>query len=291
MILVTGGTGSFGKAFLAWMQSRSQEPVRVLSRDEEKQRAQATRFPAEYVIGDVRDRASVRRAMRGVTEVFHAAALKQVPQSEAHPAEYVHTNVEGTDNVCREAEEAGARVVLLSTDKAVLPVGVMGGTKQLAEAVCTSYGFNVVRYGNVVGSRGSIVPLFRSQVARGEPVTITEPSMTRFLITLDEAIGLVLTAMLAESDGSIYVRKSPAATVEQIARCLAPGHPQKVIGVRPGEKLHEDLIGAHEHAEDFGNYFKVTRNRYGGRAYTSLDAPTLKDAELTALLAQAPDDL
>lgn len=289
MILVTGGTGSFGKAFV---RAASGFPVRVLSRDEEKQRRMAQDFPGvEFVIGDVRDRASVRRAMRGVTQVFHAAALKQVPQSEANPQEYVETNVTGTDNVCREAEEAGARLVLLSTDKAVLPVGVMGGTKQLAEAVCASYGFNVVRYGNVVGSRGSIVPIWRAQVARGEAITITDPAMTRFLITLDEAIGLVITAMDADPDGSIYVRKSPAATVAQVARVLAPGHPTRVTGVRPGEKLHEDLIGAHESAQDCGDYFRVTRNQYGGKPYTSLDAPTLTDAELAALLAQAPDDV
>jgi len=288
MILVTGGTGSFGKAFL---RSTISGEFRVLSRDEEKQRRMALDFPdVDYVIGDVRDLESVRSAMRGVTHVFHAAALKQVPQSETNPGEYVRTNVTGTDNVCRAAREAGARVVLLSTDKAVLPVGVMGGSKQLAEAVAASYGCNSVRYGNVVGSRGSIVPLFRSQIAKGQPVTITDPTMTRFLITLDEAVGLVWTAMRDEPTGSIYVKRSPAATVEQIARVLAPGHPQKVIGVRPGEKLHEDLIGAHEYAEDCGDYFRVQRNRYGGKAYTSLDAPTLTDDELAALLAKAPTD-
>ena len=289
MILVTGGTGSFGHAFI---KGQCKPCVRVISRDEEKQRRMARLYPdVEFVLGDVRDRATVRRAMRNVDQVFHAAALKQVPQAEAQPDQYVRTNVEGTDNVCREAEEAGARVVLLSTDKAVLPVGVMGASKMLAEAVCTSYGFNVVRYGNVVGSRGSIVPLFREQIRKGEPVTVTDPTMTRFLITLDEAIGLVHTAMSAEPDGSVYVRKSPAATVQQIVDVMAPGHPTKVIGIRPGEKLHEDLVAAHETAEDCGDYFRVTRNRYGGQPYTSLDAPTLTDEELDALLGQAPDDL
>lgn len=288
MILITGGTGSFGKAFLR----ATNIPTRVLSRDEEKQRKAAIEFPAvDFVIGDVRDRESVKRAMRGVTQVFHAAALKQVPQSEANPGEYVRTNVIGTENVCAVAQETGARVVLLSTDKAVLPVGVMGGTKQLAEAICVAYGFNVVRYGNVIGSRGSIVPLFRSQIAKGQPITITDPEMTRFLITLDEAIGLIVTAMEAEPDGTIFVRKSPAATVAQIVRAMAPGYPTKIIGVRPGEKLHEDLVGAHEQATDLGDYFRVRRNVYGGTPYTSLAAPTLTEPELAALLAQAPDEM
>lgn len=290
MILVTGGTGSFGRSFVRLLDP-TYLSVRVLSRDEEKQRRMAFDYPdVDYVIGDIRDRATVRRAMRGVTQVFHAAALKQVPQSEANPAEYVATNITGTDNVCAEAQEVGARVVLLSTDKAVLPVGVMGGTKQLAEAVAASYGFNTVRYGNVVGSRGSVIPLFRSQIAHKQPITITDPAMTRFLITLDEAIELVMIAMTDEPTGTIYVRKSPAATVEQIARVLAPGHPQKIIGVRPGEKLHEDLVGAHERATDCGTYFRVKRNAYGGQPYTSLDAPTLTDDVLAAILAKAPTD-
>lgn len=290
MILVTGGTGSFGKAFIC--AAAGLDDIRVLSRDEEKQRRMAQDFPeVEFVIGDVRDRASVRKAMRGVDQVFHAAALKQVPQSEANPAEYVATNVTGTDNVCAEADETGANVVLLSTDKAVLPGSVMGATKQIAEAVCTSYGFNVVRYGNVIGSRGSVIPLFRSQMAAGKPITITDPAMTRFLITLTDAIGLVQVAMSAERTGTVFVRKSPACTLEQFVRVFAPDYPTQVVGVRPGEKLHEDLVAAHETAIDCGDHFRVTRNAYGGKPYTSLDAPTITDDELAALLAQAPDDV
>lgn len=282
MILVTGGTGSFGHAYIA---AHPTERIRVLSRDEEKQRVMRGEFPhLDFVLGDVRDRETLREAMRGITRVFHAAALKQVPQSEAHPGEYVRTNVIGTENVCSVAREVGANVVFLSTDKAVLPVGVMGGTKAIGEAIASSYGFNSVRYGNVVGSRGSILPVFRDQMAKGEPITITDPSMTRFLITLPEAIDLVDTAMDAPADGTVYVRKSPAATVEQFVRVLAPGYPTRVIGVRPGEKLHEDLIAEHESAEDCGTYFRVTRNRYGGRSYGSLDAPRLTDDELAALL-------
>jgi UDP-N-acetylglucosamine 4,6-dehydratase len=280
--LVTGGTGSFGHAYV---KAHPDERIRILSRDEEKQRAMRVEFPdLEYRVGDVRDRDAVRAAMRDVDKVFHAAALKQVPQCEDHPREAYLTNVTGTENVCLIAQEAGARVVLLSTDKAVLPVGVMGATKMLAEAVATSYGFNVVRYGNVIGSRGSILPVFREQIARGVPITITDPLMTRFLITLDEAIRLVDRAMDASPRGHIYVRKSPAATVEQFVRVLAPGYPTKVIGVRPGEKRHEDLLAPHELATDCDYYFIVERNKPGGATYTSEHAPRLSDEALAALL-------
>jgi UDP-N-acetylglucosamine 4,6-dehydratase len=210
--------------------------------------------------------------------------LKQVPQCEDHPREAYLTNVTGTENVCLVAQEAGARVVLLSTDKAVLPVGVMGATKMLAEAVATSYGFNVVRYGNVIGSRGSILPVFREQIARGVPITITDPLMTRFLITLDEAIRLLDRAMDAAAGGHVYVRKSPAATVEQFVRVLSPGYPTQVIGVRPGEKRHEDLLAPHELATDCDYYFIVERNKPGGATYTSEHAPRLSDEALAALL-------
>lgn len=281
--LVTGGTGSFGHAY-----STTYGPVRILSRDEEKQRAMIAKYPEhDYHIGDVRDRDSLRRAMEGVTEVFHAAALKQVPQCEHNPGEAYRTNVVGTENVCIVAREFGARVVTLSTDKAVLPVGVMGATKMLAEAVTTSYGFNVVRYGNVLGSRGSIVPVFRALVDAGEPITITDRHMTRFLITLPEAIGLVRLAMDSDPDGTVFVRKSPAATVDQLIRALAgERYPTKVIGIRPGEKLHEDLITETEHATDCGEYFRVRRNVYGGRPFTSdKDAQRLTDRQLRRLLA------
>lgn len=284
--LVTGGTGSFGHAYV---KAHPGERIRVFSRDEEKQRAMRVEFPdLEYVIGDVRDREAVRQAMWGVKRVFHAAALKQVPQSEENPGEYVRSNILGTENVCAAARDFGARVVFLSTDKAVMPVGVMGATKMLGEAIAASYGFNSVRYGNVIGSRGSILPVFRAQMALGKPITITDPAMTRFLITLSEAIGLVDIAMDAEPNSRIYVRKSPAATVAQFVRSLAGrAYPTKVIGTRPGEKLHEDLIAEHEYATDCGDYFVVERNRHGGMAYTSLDAPTLTDDELAALLLQA----
>lgn len=284
--LVTGGTGSFGHAYV---RAHPAERIRIFSRDEEKQRAMRIEFPhLEYVIGDVRDREALRGAMWGVTRVFHAAALKQVPQSEDNPGEYVRSNILGTENVCTVARDFSANVVFLSTDKAVMPVGVMGATKMLGEAIASAYGFNSVRYGNVIGSRGSILPVFRAQMAKGQPITITDPAMTRFLITLSEAIGLVDTAMDAEPTGAVYVRKSPAATVAQFVRALA-GHsyPIRHIGIRPGEKRHEDLIAEHESAVDCGDHFVVTRNQYGGMAYTSQDAPTLTDDELAALLVQA----
>jgi UDP-N-acetylglucosamine 4,6-dehydratase len=290
-LLITGGTGSFGKAYLKAVPK--DVDVLILSRDEEKQRKMALRFPhVRYVIGDVRDRDAVRQAMRGVTQVFHAAALKQVPQSEANPGETLRTNVLGTENVCLAAQEVGAKVVVLSTDKAVEPVGVMGATKMLAERTAVHYGYNVVRYGNVVGSRGSIVPLFRDLISRCEPLTVTEPGMTRFLITLDEAIGLVTTAMDAPMDGSIFARKSPAATVAQLVRVMVPpDYAVKIIGTRPGEKWHEHLVLPHEAAVDCGTYFRI--DRYGQRAgiaYSSEVAPRLSDDELAAMIDGAPTD-
>lgn len=288
MILITGGTGSFGHAYLR----HTSERVRVLSRDEEKQRAMARRYPeVEYVIGDVRDRDSVYRAARGCNAIFHAAALKQVPSCEFFPVEAVRTNVLGTEHVCTVARDLGIRAVVLSTDKAVEPVGVMGASKLLAEAVARSWGVNCVRYGNVVGSRGSLIPLIREQVRRGEPITITDPTMTRFLITLAEAVELVDTALGAVPDGSVYVRKSPAATVAQVVRVMAPGHPTTIIGIRPGEKRHEHLVVAAEAAVDHGDHFRVgPAHGHGGITYSSEMAPHLTDEGLAVLLDQAPDD-
>lgn len=283
MILVTGGTGSFGNAFVARHYG---EAIRVLSRDEEKQRAMALRFPdVDYVLGDVRDRETVEDAMFGCYRVFHAAALKQVPPLERAPMQAVKTNIIGTENVCRAAWEAGARVVTLSTDKAVEPVGVMGATKLLAESITSSYGFNSVRYGNVIGSRGSIVPVWREAMSKGEPVRITDPTMTRFLITLDEALDLLDLAMEAPPDGSIYVRRSPAATVSQLARVIAGDHPTEVIGVRPGEKRHEHLVIEDEHVIEAEDHFVVKPGFPGsGIRYSSETAPRLTDDELAALL-------
>lgn len=290
MILVTGGTGSFGHAFVARHYG---EHIRVLSRDEEKQRAMALRYPdIDYVIGDVRDLETVRHAMRGIERVFHAAALKQVPPLEKAPLEAVRTNVIGTDNVCRAAWERGAKVVTLSTDKAVEPVGVMGATKMLAEAVTSAWGFTSVRYGNIIGSRGSIVPIWRAAIRRGEPVTITDPTMTRFLITLDEALDLVDLAMEQEPEGAVYVKRSPAATVAQLARVIAGSHPTVVTGVRPGEKKHEHLVVPDEHAIEEGDHYRILPGLPGtGLRYSSDYAPHLTDEELAGLIDQAPHEM
>jgi UDP-N-acetylglucosamine 4,6-dehydratase len=290
--LVTGGTGSFGHAYVK--RHHGSERIRVLSRDEEKQRAMAALYPdVEFVIGDIRDAETVRRAMRGVDRVFHAAALKQVPPLEAYPMEAVRTNIIGTDNVCQAASDVGARLVFLSTDKAVEPVGVMGGSKFLGESVARAHGFNVVRYGNVIGSRGSIIPVWRDQLAKGQPLTITDPTMTRFLITLDEALDLLETAMDAEPAGTIFVKRSPAATVRQLARAFRLqrtdiAKQDNVIGIRPGEKRHEHLVVPDEPATLHDDHFRVARHGVGsGIAYSSETAPRLTDEELADLLAVA----
>jgi len=286
--LVTGGTGSFGHAFAARFYGTAD--IVVLSRDEEKQRAMALEFPdIEYRIGDVRDLTDVRDAMRSVDRVFHAAALKQVPPLEAAPMQAVRTNIIGTDNVCRAASELwGIPTVVLSTDKAVEPVGVMGATKMLAEAVASSWGYNSVRYGNIIGSRGSIVPIWRKAIADGEPVRITDPDMSRFVITLDDALDLVDLAMDSPMDGSVFVKRSPAATVAQLARVIAGDHPTEVIGVRPGEKRHEHLVVPDEHVIEDGDHFRIRPGLPGtGHRYSSETAPRLTDEALGDLIEMA----
>jgi UDP-glucose 4-epimerase len=281
--LVTGGTGSFGHAFAARHYGR--HDIVVLSRDEEKQRAMALTYPdIDYILGDVRDIDDVRDAMRGVDRVFHAAALKQVPPLERAPLQAVRTNIIGTDNVCR----IGVPVVVLSTDKAVEPVGVMGATKMLAEAVASSWGCNSVRYGNIIGSRGSIVPIWRAAKERGDPVLITDPDMSRFIITLHEALDLVDHAMEAPQDGSVYVKRSPAATVAQLARVIAGDHPVELIGMRPGEKRHEHLVVPDEHVIEGEGHFRVRPGLPGtGIRYSSETAPRLTDETLRDLIEAA----
>jgi UDP-N-acetylglucosamine 4,6-dehydratase len=261
--LITGGTGSFGHAYV---RRHAKEHLVVLSRDEEKQRAMATRYPdVRFALGDVRDPDSLARVFRAypIKRVFHAAALKQVPGCEGNVLEAVKTNILGTENVCRVAAESGARVVVLSTDKAVEPIGVMGASKFLAEGIARNYGFNSVRYGNILGSRGSILPIWRDQVSRNEPITITDPAMTRFVVTMDEAIDLVREALSALPTGSVFTRQHPAATVAQLADVFAPDYPTVIIGNRGGEKLHETL----------------------GDGQTSETAPRLTDDELAELIA------
>lgn len=275
-ILITGGTGSFGHRVAARVRALRPRLVTIFSRDEKKQYEMRFEFPElRYVVGDVRDGNSITDAMRDVDFVFHAAALKQVPSSESWPLQAVLTNVIGSDNVFRAAKASGVRAVIaLSTDKAVKPVNAMGMTKGLMEKLVGQYGaerdekgtvFAVVRYGNVLGSRGSVVPVFRQQIEAGGPVTLTVPQMTRFLLTLDDAVGLVFHAMEHARGGEIFIRKAPACRIDLLADAMihryGGGRPilTRVVGVRPGEKIHEVLVNEYEmlRARDEGDYFVI----------------------------------
>lgn len=277
ILLVTGGTGSFGNAVLRRFLSTGIAEIRIFSRDEKKQDDMRKRYNSaklKFYIGDVRDARSVEQAMRGVDYVFHAAALKQVPSCEFHPMQAVRTNVLGTENVLEAAIQAGVkRVVCLSTDKAVYPINAMGISKAMMEKVMVAASRNLegsstvicgTRYGNVMASRGSVIPLFVQQVAREQPITITDPAMTRFMMTLADAVDLVLYAFEHGNNGDIFVQKAPAATIETLAHAVTglmgkPDHTVNVIGTRHGEKLYEALLSREEMAcaEDMGDYFRV----------------------------------
>lgn len=277
VLLITGGTGSFGNAVLRRFLQTGVREVRILSRDEKKQDDMRKRYVSEklkFYIGDVRDPPSVTNAMRGVDFVFHAAALKQVPSCEFHPMEAVKTNVIGTENTTEAAIQCGVkRMICLSTDKAVYPINAMGISKALMEKVFVAKSRNVnpaktticgTRYGNVMASRGSVIPLFVNQINSGTPVTITDPEMTRFMMTLDDAVDLVLYAFEHGNSGDIFVQKSPAATMHTLAVALTellgkPEHPVRIIGTRHGEKKHETLLSREEmaHAADLPKYFRV----------------------------------
>ena len=275
VLLITGGTGSFGKAVLKRFLASDMREIRIFSRDEKKQDDLRKKYPdpkLKFYIGDVREPRSVAAAMRGVDYCFHAAALKQVPSCEFYPMEAVRTNVLGTENVLEAAIAANVkRVVCLSTDKAVYPVNAMGMSKAMMEKVMVAVSRNLegtmicgTRYGNVMASRGSVIPLFVEQVAAGKPITITDPAMTRFMMTLDESVELVLHAFTHGQNGDIFVQKAPAATVAVLARALLevmgrPDHPILEIGTRHGEKLHETLLSREEmsHAESRGNFYRV----------------------------------
>ena len=276
-LLITGGTGSFGNAVLRRFLDSDLAEVRIFSRDEKKQDDMRKRYAhpkLKFYIGDVRDSRSVAAAMRGVDFVFHAAALKQVPSCEFHPMQAVMTNVLGTENVLEAAIAAGVkRVVCLSTDKAVYPINAMGISKAMMEKVMVATSRNLegtgtvicgTRYGNVMASRGSVIPLFVGQVLAGKPITVTDPGMTRFMMTLEDAVDLVLYAFEHGRNGDIFVQKAPAATVGVLAQALLEllgktGHPINEIGTRHGEKLYETLLGREEMAcaEDLGGYFRV----------------------------------
>jgi UDP-glucose 4-epimerase len=276
-LLITGGTGSFGNAVLRRMLASDLREIRIFSRDEKKQDDMRKRYAhpkLRFYLGDVRDMRSVSAAMRGVDFCFHAAALKQVPSCEFHPMEAVRTNVLGTENVLQAAIAAGVeRLVCLSTDKAVYPINAMGISKAMMEKVMVAMSRNLegsgtvicgTRYGNVMASRGSVIPLFIEQVLAGKPITVTDPSMTRFMMTLEDAVELVLYAFGNGTNGDIFVQKAPAATVETLARALLeimqrPGHEIREIGTRHGEKLYEALLSREElaSAEDCGDYYRV----------------------------------
>ena len=276
-LLITGGTGSFGNAVLRRFLNSNLREIRIFSRDEKKQDDMRKRYnhpKLRFYIGDVRDANSVAAAMRRVDYVFHAAALKQVPSCEFHPMEAVRTNVLGTENVLNAAVAAGVkRVVCLSTDKAVYPINAMGISKAMMEKVMVAASRNLegtdtvicgTRYGNVMASRGSVIPLFVDQVLAGKPITVTDPSMTRFMMTLADAVDLVLYAFEHGNNGDIFVQKAPAATVEVLTLAVLQlmrksDHPVHTIGTRHGEKLYEALLSREEMAcaEDMGDYFRV----------------------------------
>lgn len=276
-ILITGGTGSFGGAVLKGLLDEDVNEIRIFSRDEKKQDDMRKRYQnpkLKFYIGDVRNPRTIASAMRGVDYVFHAAALKQVPSCEFYPMEAVLTNVQGTENVLEAAIAAGVkRVVCLSTDKAVYPINAMGISKAMMEKVMVATSRNLegtgtvicgTRYGNVMGSRGSVIPLFVNQVLQGKPITVTDPEMTRFMMTLDDAVDLVLYAFEHGNNGDIFVQKAPGATVKTLTRAILelldkPNHPVHNIGTRHGEKLYEVLLSREEmaYARDIGNYFCV----------------------------------
>ena len=275
ILLITGGTGSFGNAILRRFINSNLAEVRIFSRDEKKQDDMRKKYnnpKLKFYIGDVRDYQSVLNAVRGVNFIFHAAALKQVPSCEFHPLEAVKTNVLGTENVLEAAINSSvSRVVVLSTDKAVYPINAMGISKAMMEKIAvaksrSSYEtiINVTRYGNVMCSRGSVIPLFTNQIYSGKPITITDPAMTRFMMTLDDAVDLVLFAFEHGQPGEIFVQKAPAATIEMLTKALTkiigkPNHPVNVIGTRHGEKLFEVLLSREEmvSAQDLGRYYLV----------------------------------
>jgi UDP-glucose 4-epimerase len=275
ILLITGGTGSFGNVVLRKFLDTDIKEIRIFSRDELKQddmRKYYNNDRLKFYIGDVRDKNSIDDAMRGVDYVFHAAALKQVPSCEFYPMQAVKTNVIGTENVLNSAISAGVKkVIALSTDKAVYPINAMGISKAMMERVVVSKGRNVkdttiicTRYGNVMASRGSVIPLFIDQVRNGKPITITDPNMTRFMMSLDQAVDLVLFAFENGESGDVFVQKAPAATVELLANTMKnilgrPNHVVKTIGTRHGEKLYETLLTKEEmvRAIDMGEYYRI----------------------------------
>lgn len=276
-LLITGGTGSFGHAVLDRFLSTDIKEIRIFSRDEKKQDDMRTEYrnneKIKFYIGDVRDVNSIKNAMYGVDYLFHAAALKQVPSCEFFPLEAVKTNILGTANVLSAAIEYGVKkVICLSTDKAAYPINAMGTSKAMMEKVVIAKSRTVdpaktticcTRYGNVMASRGSVIPRFVEQIKAGQPITITEPAMTRFIMSLEEAVDLVIFTFEHASNGDIMVQKAPACTIEVLAQAVKelfnPDAGAKIIGIRHGEKMYETLLTKEEcaHAEDMGDFFRV----------------------------------
>ena len=318
ILLITGGTGSFGNAVLDRFLFSDIKEIRIFSRDEKKQhdmRVHYNNSKIKFYIGDVRNENSIRDAMTGVDYVFHAAALKQVPSCEFYPMEAVYTNVLGTENVLNAAIfNKVSKVVCLSTDKAVYPVNAMGVSKAMMEKVFVAKSRNSsdtvitgTRYGNVMASRGSVIPHFIEQINTGKPITVTDPDMTRFMMTLDHAVELVLYAFNNGKSGDIYVQKSPASTIGELAICLKGIYNSKVeiknIGIRHAEKMHETLLSKEEFmgAEDLGEYYRVAADnrdlnydKYYSKGsikvelkeYNSFNTHRLSEIELKELLAQ-----
>ena len=277
VLLISGGTGSFGNAVLRRFLQTGVREIRIFSRDEKKQDDMRKAYGSsklKFHIGDVRDPSAVLNVTRGVDFVFHAAALKQVPSCEFHPMEAVKTNIIGTENVVEAAIQCAVRrVICLSTDKAVYPINAMGISKAMMEKVFVAKSRSAdpaltticgTRYGNVMASRGSVIPLFVDQILAGKPITITDPTMTRFMMTLDDAVDLVLYAFEHGNSGDIFVQKAPAANLHVLAHALfelldRKDHPIEIIGTRHGEKLHETLLSREEraHAEDLEGYFRI----------------------------------
>ena len=277
ILLITGGTGSFGNAVLKRFLETDIKEIRIFSRDEKKQDDMRKKYQSsklKFYIGDVRDYSSILNATRGVDYIYHAAALKQVPSCEFHPMEAVKTNVIGTENVLEAAiQNHVKRIVCLSTDKAVYPINAMGISKAMMEKVIVAKSRNLenlgtticcTRYGNVMASRGSVIPLFVDQIRQAKPLTITDPNMTRFMMTLDDAVDLVLYAFEHGENGDIFVQKAPAATIEVLAKALTEllnitEHPISIMGTRHGEKAYEALLSREEMvvAIDQGEYFRV----------------------------------
>ena len=293
VLLITGGTGSFGNAVLKRFLHTDIKEIRIFSRDEKKQhdmRVEISSSKVKFYIGDVRDYQSIYSAIDGVDYVFHAAALKQVPSCEFYPIEAVKTNILGTENVLTASINRGVKkVICLSTDKAVYPINAMGITKALMEKVMVAksrYSSNTIlvgtRYGNVMASRGSVIPLFHEQISSGQPITVTNPEMTRFMMTLDDAVELVLYAFNHGNSGDIFVQKSPATTIGELAEAMIKIYKSdvkiKFIGTRHAEKLYETLLAKEEVivAEDLGNYYRVAAdnrdlnyNKYYSEGYDS----------------------